>query len=865
MSATPPTGTIALLFTDIEGSTELARRLGTSWPEILAQHHELVGGAISAEGGWVDGTEGDAFFATFTDPNAAARAAVQALRAVRDHGWPEQTGGELKVRMGLHVGYVERNALGYVGLEVHRAARIANAAHGGQLLLSAAAYQLVSERLAAESLGAHRLKDFPQAEQLYCAVVDGRGATAFPPPRVQTARPTNLPAGVSVLVGRDDELVQVVESLELGHERLLTLTGRSGAGKTTLALTVARQLLDEFAGGVWLVNLATVEGADGVMPVIAQAVGVATDVSGSPLDAVIQRLRDRGRTLLLLDNVEHVLDVTPELARLLEALPDLQILATSQSPLRVADELCFPLDALSDEAALTLIERVARRRNPAIRIGERERTVLLEVIRLLDGLPLALELAAARLALLTPEQLLSRLQGSAEMLRDDRPDRPERHRSLRATVDWSLELLDPPARSLFTRLGAFAGPVEVEDIEAVCGGDGLDVLEALFRLLEVALVRRVESGDGRIRFGLPEGLRQIATEQLDAAPDGAHWRRRHAQRQHEIVWPARFIFVSADAYRGVVDATPERRLALEWAHSAGDPIYRPMAAAHAMVAADRGQLRDVLQTVEPLLADPTEDPALRSLELSAFSWASLALERMDEALAVGAEAVDIAPDPQTRSFALAMRGCVYAMGQQTEPAVRASDEAVALARTLDDEAYLSGALLLASQAHMFHRDMERCAALLEEAQQTGARSDADFIWRVHTLLGDREVLNGRPAAAMEHYARSLEEAEARQHELQLLFDLIGTSLALAALGQDGDACEVSGLAIAQGREMGGVGTTAMHMLGSGALEQARARLGGDGVRAAEERGKAVPAATRVSRACQLARAAAADQPVMSTG
>ena len=196
-------GTIALLFTDIEGSTRLATELGSDWPVVLAEHHELVGDAIAAEGGFVDGTEGDAFFATFEDAVSAGRAAIGAQRALRAHAWPEAV-GELRVRMGLHVGRVQRAETGYVGLEVHRAARVAAAAHGGQLLLTAAARELVGDELVCESVGVHRLKDFPAPVVLFCAVIDGRGAAAFPPPRTESVRPTNLPAGRPQLVGRDE-------------------------------------------------------------------------------------------------------------------------------------------------------------------------------------------------------------------------------------------------------------------------------------------------------------------------------------------------------------------------------------------------------------------------------------------------------------------------------------------------------------------------------------------------------------------------------------------------------------------------------------------------------------------------------------
>jgi class 3 adenylate cyclase len=425
-ASVPPEGTIALLFTDIEGSTRLATKLGPDWRGVLADHHTLVGGAIAAEGGYVDGTEGDAFFATFVDARAAARAAVNALRALRRHSWPPEV-GELKVRMGLHVGYVERADTGYVGLEVHRAARVSAAARGGQLLLTTSARELVGDVVPTEPLGSHRLKDFPGAVHLFCAVVDGRGASAFPPPRTEEIRPTNLPAGLPVLIGRDDDVTRVRDALLVEAERVVTLTGRGGAGKTSLALVVAASLLDEYPGGVWLARLANVERAQDVMPAVASAVGVTGDLDSSASQAVVTRLRERGRTLLVLDNLEHLSEAAPDIGELVDALPQLSVLITSQVPSRLAAEICVPLDALDDEAALALLERVARRRRATFSVGGDDRWVLLDVVHFLDGLPLALELAAARLALLTPAQLRDRLRASHEVLRDDRSDRPDRH------------------------------------------------------------------------------------------------------------------------------------------------------------------------------------------------------------------------------------------------------------------------------------------------------------------------------------------------------------------------------------------------------------------------------------------------------
>ncbi len=347
--------------------------------------------------------------------------------------------------MGLHVGYVERTTTGYVGLELHRAARVAAAAHGGQLLLTAAARELVGETISVEFLGAHRVKDFPAPEQLYCAVIDGRGASAFPPPRAADARPTNLPAGLPSLVGRDDDLAEIRSAILDEGERLVSLTGRGGSGKTSLALVAAAGLLDEHPGGVWWVNLAGVTSPEAVLDAVAGAVGAERELRSSAFDAVAGRLRGAGPVLLVLDNIEHLLAAGQDVRRLLDVLPELRIIVTSQVPLRLDMERVIALDALPDAAALTLIERVARRRGGRLPSGLSENEALMDVIHLLDGMPLALELAAARLALLNPTQLRDRLTSSIDLLKD--PARPARQRSLQATVDWTLGLLDDPPRN----------------------------------------------------------------------------------------------------------------------------------------------------------------------------------------------------------------------------------------------------------------------------------------------------------------------------------------------------------------------------------------------------------------------------------
>jgi predicted ATPase len=819
---------------------------------VLAEHHALIAEAIAAEGGFVDGTEGDAFFATFVDATAAARAAVASLRALRAHRWPAPV-GELRVRMGLHVGFVERRSTGYVGLEVHRAARVGAAAHGGQLLMTGAAQALIGDVVLTEPLGVHRLKDFPSPEPLFCAVVDGRGAAAFPPPRTQELRPTNLPAGPPALVGREDELHEVRRALLFEGERLVTLTGRGGVGKTSVALVAATGLLDEHLGGVWLVELASVTSPADVLPAVAAAIGADRDVSGSAHDAIVGRLRDRGPALLVLDNQEHLLAAAPALGALLDHLPDLRILITSQVPLRLAAERCIPLDALDRESALALIERVARRRGAKLSLAGADRAALLDVVELLDGLPLGLELAAARLELLSPDQLRERLRQSADLLTDAAADRPDRQRSLRATVEWTLGLLAAQPRALFTRMGAFAGAVELADIEAVAGADGLDVLEALASLVDVALVRRVESGDGVVRFGLPEALRQIAARLLDADAEGHKWHRAHALHQRDLVWAARTVCVSASVFRRAGAVDQEAATALRWARAAGDPLAGPLAAARAVILADNGHAREALAVLEPLLDRPTGEPEVDGLALAAHAFTLAVLGRMGDALDPAERAVEVSTDPRTLFFAVWVRGLVHSYGGRPLEGVRDCERATGLAQGLDAAA-LAGALIYEAQARMFAAEIARPLQQLVEAGEIGAAVDAKALWHVDTLRGDLAVMASRPGDSLEHYARSLEAAQTRGDQLQIFHDLSSVADVLAMLHEDASALEVAGLAEAQAHDLRGPSATAEHQFGDDTTAAAQERIGP--TRSAEliAHGRAVAAGNRVTVACQLARA-----------
>jgi predicted ATPase/DNA-binding SARP family transcriptional activator len=519
-----PEGTIALLFTDIEGSTQLATELGPDWARVLAEHQELVGGALAAGGGFVEGTEGDAFFATFPDAQAAARAAVAAMRSLRSHSWPEAV-GELRVRMGLHVGRVDRTEIGYVGLEVHRAARVTAAAHGGQLLLTAVARELVGDELVCESVGVHRLKDFPAPLQLFCAMIDGRGAADFPPPRTESSlNRSNLRTPANPLVGRRTETERALELLSRPETHLLTLQGVGGAGKTRLAVEVAGEAVTRYRDGVWIVPLAPIGDRSLMVSEIARVLRV-DPVAEEPLETTLVRTLADRELLLVLDNFEHLLDAAEIVAQLLAAAPKLDVLTTSREALRISGEHLMEVPPLPASDAVELFVQRALAVRPDLSIEGRDREAISRICERLDCLPLALELAAARIAVFGPRALEARLANNLALAQGPR-DVPERQRTLGATIDWSYQLLEPEQQWLFESLAPFIGGVRLDSAEPLWGQEAV---EGLISLASKSLLRRREDPDQEPRFWMLETVRQFAVEKAmeHAAGDGET--ERHAE------------------------------------------------------------------------------------------------------------------------------------------------------------------------------------------------------------------------------------------------------------------------------------------------------------------------------------------------
>ena len=533
---------MTFLFTDIEGSTKLLQRLGPEYEAVLNEHRRRIRAGIEAGGGREVSTEGDAIFAAFASPSGAVAAAVLAQRELARQAWPGGTG--IPVRMGLHTGEVALAGNDYVGLEVHRAARIAAAAHGGQVLVSSATRSLVDDRLPAgvgwRDLGEHRLKDLSRPERIAQLVVEGL-RNDFPPPRTLDVTPNNLPVQVTSFVGREAVVAEAIRLLD--RTRLLSLTGPGGTGKTRLALQLAADVADRFPDGVYFVPLAAISEPMLVAPTITQAIGVTLTGGRPPLEGLIEALRTK-RTLLVLDNFEQLLPAASTVAELLRGTDSVKVIVTTRAILRISGEQELPVPplglpdvhgkhgaaALSQYAAVRLfIERAVAAR-PDFQVTNENAPAVAEITARLDGLPLAIELAAARLRLLSPQAILARLGDRLSILSGGARDLPARQQTLRATIAWSYDLLDQAERELFERLGVFMGGWTLEAAEAVCGagGSAADTLDVLTSLAEKSLVRPQDDPHGDPRFLMLETIRAFAVERLEARSDLAELRQRHA-------------------------------------------------------------------------------------------------------------------------------------------------------------------------------------------------------------------------------------------------------------------------------------------------------------------------------------------------
>jgi predicted ATPase/class 3 adenylate cyclase len=864
-----PAGTVTFLFTDIEGSTKLLQSLGDRYPPLLAEHHRILLEAVEAAGGRRVNTEGDAVFAVFASAPAATEAAVAAQRALETHPWPEDA--RIHVRMGLHTGLGTQSGQDYVGIDVHRAARIAAAGHGGQVLLSDATRGVVDHHLpdgiSLLDLGEHRLKDLEQPEHLYQLAATGLRST-FPPLRSLDLRPNNLPSLLTSFIGRREELAEAVRLI--GASRLVTLTGPGGTGKTRLSLAAAAALLPDFADGVFFVPLASITDPALVPPSIALALGVQEAGESPVMDMLREHLRSR-RLLLVLDNFEQIMDAAPVVADLLAAAPELHVVVTSRERLHLSGEQEYPvpplglpdpanlppLDALSQFDAVALFVQRARTSNPAFAVTNDNAPSVAEICVRLDGLPLAIELAAARIKLFPPETLLRRLGDRLAVLQGGARDLPERQRTLRGAIDWSFDLLEPDERTLFARLGVFAGGCTYEAADAVVGPDPADdanhrgiwdVLEGIESLLDKSLLRQAEPGSGEPRVWMLETIREYAAERLEESGEGPAMRARHGRFFADLAEEAepRFTGEEQVAWLDRIEREHDNlRAALRRAIDVGssDVALRTASALWRFWQL-RGHLSEGRSWLTEVLAEPdaSEPTALRARALSAL--AGIAYWQTDYAAAAPAyeEALEIdraTGDRPGEAWALYSLAYLAGVEGEFERARELAAESGRIATSLGDELGAANAqhLVGAMAGHLLHYE-EGLADSLAAAETFRA-------------LGERFGLgNARQIqSAMYRETGRFEEARAASEEAIEIFRAAG-SVSATAMGLGGmaslmiaegrveDGVRVAGAADAMEESAGGRAPSALRGYDD-ARDQARALLDGAALAAAWDAGRAM--------------------------
>jgi predicted ATPase/class 3 adenylate cyclase len=765
MSSALPTGTVTFLFTDIEGSTKLLQHLGETYATLLAEHQSLLRQAFAEHGGVEIDTAGDGFFVAFPTAPAAVAAAATATRALAAHPWPE--GGALRVRMGLHTGAPQLVGDRYIGLDVHRAARIAAAGHGGQILLSsttrALAAQDLPEGATMRDLGTYRLKDLQLPEPISQLVLAGLPSD-FPPLKTLDRRAHNLPIQPTVLLGREQQLAALTALFERVEVRLVTITGAGGIGKTRLAMQLAAEVLDDFPDGVWFVRLSRLVDPELVLPTIAQTLGVQ-EIVGQPIARTLAEHLPEKRLLLVLDNFEQVVAAAPQIGDLLAESLGLKVLVTSRVPLHLRGEHDYALtplplpesgvvpqpDQLTQYAAVALfVERASAARSDFL-VTAANAPAIAEICARLDGLPLAIELAAARVKLLSPEALLSRLSHQLHLLTGGARDLEVRQQTMRATIAWSVALLHPEEQVLFRRLAVFVGGGTLEAIDAVClqpeegESQGLDLLDGLGALVDQGLLQRREEG-GELRFGMTHIIHEFALELLESSGEASALQRAHT---------AYYLILAEKIGKQLVG--PKQVELLAW------------------LEREHHNLRAALAwSLEHRAA---EVAARICLALDGFWNMSGHWMEHGQSLAHTLSLGDALP-PQPRARLLNRSGYVARVQGNYAAATQHYNESLALYRHLNDRAGVGGVLQGLAVLAMAHEHFEDAEQLFEESlsllREAGDRESVENLLRNQS---DLPLLRGDYPQAR----KLLEEAAAISASLGDIHDLVSCNAQLGWL------------------------------------------------------------------------------------
>ncbi len=843
----PPSGTVTFLFTDIEGSSRMWEKRPAEMHAALARHDEILLSTMEGHGGFVFKTVGDAFCAAFPTALGAVESALEAQRTLFWEDWNEQIGA-LRVRMALHTGPAHERDGDYFGPPLNRVARLLSAAYGGQVLLSAATQELVRDQLPADivlrDLGEGYLKDLSRPERVFQLVALDL-PSEFPPLRTLESYPNNLPLQATPLIGREREVEEVTKRLRGPETRLLTLVGPGGTGKTRVGLQAAAELVEAFEDGVFFVPLAAITDPALTAPTIARTLGMSESGARPPEELLADYLRGR-RTLLLLDNLEQIPGSAPVLDGLLSAAAGLQILATSRTPLRIYGEQEFPvppltlpgpgtsppLENLAGYEAVGLFVERARAVKPEFSLTEENADAVVEICRRLDGLPLAIELAAARVKLLSPRVLLQKLGNSLELLTGGARNVPERQRTLKNTIEWSYGLLGEGGKVLFVRLAVFSGGATLEAMEAVCKAGGhlpTDVFDGASSLLDESLLRQEEGAGGEPRFAMLETIREFANEKLEGCGEAEALKRSHAEyfltlaeeaeprltTGEQVPWLDR-LDDEYDNLRGALSWSLERGEA-ETALRLGGALWRFW-----YVRGHTSEGRRWLEEALSLRAEGAESLRARALNGAGhLAWSQGDHERAEalreESLALSRQAGD------RREIADALNGLGFVARRRGnfEAARNMHEEALTLSRQIDDRWSIAHSIDLSGRAAAFQGDYAAARPRLEKSLQMfreiGDRSgiaesigvmgmaalgEGDYqaarlrfeearelmsnlgdrrgVGKMTTPLGDAVLNQGDPDTARALYEEALEDVKAQRDKWWIAWCLEG----MAAVDQN---------------------------------------------------------------------------------
>ena len=867
-----PTGTVTFLFTDIEGSTKLVQALGDRYAEVLSTHRQIVRSAIEREGGTEVGTEGDSVFAVFPTAAAGIAATATAQRAIDAAAWP--AGTHVRVRMGLHTGEGRLGGENYIGLDVHRASRIAAAGHGGQVIVSESTRTLAEGALPPgtqlRELGAHRLKDLANPERLFQLDIMGL-PVEFPALRSLDARANNLPIQLTSFVGRQAEIAAVGELLD--HARLVTLTGPGGAGKTRLALQVAAERLMQHSDGVFFVELAPITETAMVPSAIAVTLHLREATDRPVLDTVTDALRDRDM-LLVLDNFEQLQDAAPAVATILAAAPKLRVLVTSRGRLHVRGEEEYPVPPLRipDAAHLPTITELSQYEGVLLFI-ERARTArrdfevtaasapaIAEIVARLDGLPLAIELAAAKSRILTPDAILGRLGSRLAFLRGGARDLPARQQTLREAIDWSYQLLAAPDQARLRRLGTFVGGFTIAAAEELLSQDepGVDAVEALESLADQSLIRRLQGEHGEHRLAMLETIREFALERLAEAGEMDELRRRHAQLMLatiERLEPR--LASSSEALDAVTHDHDNLRAALAWAIETGDAdLGLRLGYASWRFWQRRGHLREGRSWFERLLAIPGAEAPTAARAKGLTGAAGIAYWQNDYPAAIAwyeeAEAIVRAlGDRVWLADALYNTGTTAALVGDLASVTSRLAEGTEIGRELGDDSILGRFLQAAGYMAFMGDRLDEARGPLEEGLKVALRgTDPVAIAVGHHTVGQVARLQGHPDDAARHYREAIRITNELGDTAQMTEPLQGLAAVLVALGEPERGVRLLGANVAIRERLGGGPPPEWLRLGD-PLGEARRLLSAEAYNQAWEAGLAMSVDEAVQKALEL--------------